>query len=158
MHTHFPGQSSITIPTGRFVHDDRIQQSASSHFSYGRRPYKRAQPVAELLTPFIRIRTKTFFPQHLQSSRRNATGQGIPAVRRAVFAGLQQQHDIFILTQNGRYGQDTATQGFTEDNHVRDDTLFVIDGQFVAGTSQAGLDFVGNEQDIVLGTQVGHLL
>ncbi len=65
----------------------------------------------------------------------------------AIHAVINGIHDF--LGDGDRADRDkTAGQGFSHANHVRFDVP-VINGPEFSGASQAGLDFIGNEQGAV---------
>src|SRR6202008_4557742 len=84
-------------------------------------------------------------PQHLEADRAR---ERVPAERRAVLPGTEDAEDV-APGDDRRQGPDPAAERLAEDVDVGDDVL-VLARERRAGASEAGLDLVGDQQDVPL--------
>ena len=81
---------------------------------------------------------------------RDRRAERVAAERTAVIAGPEDAHHLAV-GQHGRDRVEPAGERLADGDHVRAHAL-VIAGEQPAGAAQAGLNLVGDEQDIVLRT------
>src|SRR5207245_10901102 len=78
---------------------------------------------------------------------RNRGRERVAAEGAAVIARLEHRHDL-AAGEKSRYRQQSAAEGFAEDQSVGLHAL-VVAGEQPTGAPQPGLDFVGDEQHLV---------
>ncbi len=61
------------------------------------------------------------------------------------------------IRQNSGNRVETAREGFPHDGHIWPD-VFVLAGKELTGATQPGLDFIRNQQDVVLAADFSHAL
>ena len=137
------------------VNHNRIQQSLPPHalhhapfrhHSLQLPPKKLSQPRRPLHQPFL--------AHQFQRANCHRRAERIAAVRRAVRARLDREHDP-ARRQHARDGVHAAGDGLAEQDHVRLDAAPLV-AQQLAGAGDAGLDLVADEQDVVLLAQLLH--
>ncbi len=68
-----------------------------------------------------------------------------------------EQAQNFLIGQHGRNRVETARKRLADDDDIRADAFLVLVGELAPGAAQTGLNFIGNQQDIVLFADFGDL-
>lgn len=100
----------------------------------------------ELAEPFGAL-DEVLFADDFERADGDRAAERVAAVRGAVGAGLDGQHDV-LTPQHARDGIHAAGDGFAEEDEVGFDAAPFVAEEF-AGAGDAGLDLVADEEDVV---------
>ena len=118
-----------------------------------------ASDLAELgheeLAPLGGVLDELLLPDDSQALPGHRAGQGVAAEGRAVLARLEDAEDLPV-GHDRRDRVAAAAQGLADDDHVGPHAL-VLAGEELARAAEAGLDLVGDEEDVVLLADLGGL-
>ena len=131
------------------------QQTAAADFQ-DLRVLDLAQAGHEILALFPGLLGIIIPFQDLQRLDTAGAGQRVAAKGGAVGTGGVNAQDI-IVGSHSRQRHYAAAQSLAQDKDVGLHG-FMLHREHIAGTGKTGLDFVGHEQDIVLGADLTHLL
>ena len=150
-HTHVPGG----LPAGSRLDYDRVEQAFAAHFSHQIHPRGNLLHLCpEEPAETLGILRQFFFLDYFQRRHRHPAGQGIAPKGGAMFPGLDTEHDL-VIRQHCRYRQYSPGERLPQNDDIRSH-IFMIRSQQLAGTGQAGLHLVADQQHIVRFTQFRH--
>lgn len=143
-HTQIPR----AVPAGLgLVDDDRVEQAFPTDlFDHRIREVVQALPehLSQQLCPLDHV----LIADDLERADRDGAAQRVAAVRRAVGAGLDGEHDVPGAEHAGD-GVHAAGDGFAEEDEVGLDAAPFV-AEELAGARDARLDLVADEEDVVL--------
>src|SRR5512146_504795 len=132
---------------------DAGQQALAAHGA-DRRALDRLEALHHMGAQIAGTLDQAFLLDDAQRDEPDRRGQGITAESRAMRAGREYVHQL-ARAEKGRNRQHAAAQRLAEDQPVRAD-LLVLEGEPRAGASEAGLDLVDDEEDVVLVAERAH--
>lgn len=131
----------------RLIDDDGIQQAFSAHeLNDGALDF--LQAPSEELTQLLRALDHVFVPNDLHGPDGDSRTERISSICRAVRARFHCEHDI-LTTQHAGHGIHASRDRFTQKHQIRLDATPLV-AQQLAGTGNSGLDFIADQQGIVL--------
>ena len=146
------GLDVVKSGTGEFHAD---QQTAAADFQ-DLRVLDLAQAGHEVFALFTSLLGIIISLQDLQRLDAAGAGQRVAAKGGAVGTRSVNAQDVVIGSHSGQRHY-AAAQSLAQDEDVGLHG-FVLHGEHIAGAGKTGLDFVGHEQDIVLGADLPHFL
>lgn len=150
-HAQVPSRTAVG---GRLVNDAGIEKTlAADNLEDGRLEVEEA--LAENLTKTLSVLNHLLLLNQLQGANGNGAAQRVAAVRGTVCARLDDHHDLLAAKDCADRVHATGN-GLAEGDHVGLDAG-PFGAQHLTGAANTSLDFVGNEQHIVLGAERLHL-
>jgi len=119
-------------------------------------PFDALQTPLEVGADLARALHQPFVNQHAQGGAADSRAERVAAEGAAVVARPQQAQHLAV-GQHGRDGVEAAAERLAQRDHVRPDA-FVVAAQQRAGAAEAGLNLIGDEQDVVGGANLGRAL
>lgn len=133
--------------SSRLVNDNSVQQTlAADRLDNGR--LEGSHAIAEDVAQTLSIGSHVLLLENLQSSNGDGTAQGVAAVGRTVSSGLNNQHNL-LAAEDGTDGVHASGDGLAESDNVGLDAG-PLGAEKSAGTANAGLNLVADEEDVVL--------
>lgn len=131
----------------RLVDDDGVQQAFAAH-EREHRVLQAREPVTEHPAQAVGALDHALVADEFEGADGDGAAERVAAVRGPVRAGLDGEHDV-LRPEHARHGVHAAGDGFSEQDQVGPDAAPFV-AEHLARSSDAGLDLVADEQDVVL--------
>lgn len=138
----------------RLVDHNRVEKSLATD-GFDERGFKGMQPITEYLPQRLRAVRQLLVAHDLEGTNRDRAAERVPAVRTAVSARLDRQHDI-LAAKHARDGVHAAGDGLAQEHHIGLDAGPFVAEQ-LAGAGDARLDLVADEEDVVFCAEFAEL-